>query len=178
MFSLRTPLNLCIERNAKRTPFIPSSVLDRMNECFEWPDSSRYSWERNNLNMSGMETGCPVGVIEAFIDSVFQQPSIIIDTKILEAGKERSRVINKTNPIHVLDEVLRSLVNSCVSSLSLDLKKKFGKDFSKAKALTLIQLKPMAREKFELSRVDFEAWIQAAFTENVATIIPLNIDFL
>lgn len=163
-----------------------------MNERFEWPDSSSYSWERHNLDLIGTETSCPVGTIEAFIDSVLQQPLIFIDMKMLGAEKEKSRVINKTNPIHALDGVLRSLVNTCVTSLckfgfssilrfttsiALELRKKFGKDFSKAKALTLLQLKPTASEKFGLPRMDFEAWVQAAFAENVAAIIPLNINF-
>ncbi|KAL5965906.1 hypothetical protein TSMEX_006349 [Taenia solium] len=164
-----------------------------MNKRFEWPDSSNYSWERHNLDLIGMETGCPVGTVEAFIESVLQQPLIFVDIKMLEAEKENSRIINKTSPIHALDDVLRTLVNTCITSLcrlgfsfilrhtvfiALDLRKKFGKDFSKAKALTLLQLKPMASEKFGLPRVDFEAWIQAAFAENVATIIPLNAGLL
>ncbi|EUB59530.1 Ras-related GTP-binding protein D [Echinococcus granulosus] len=164
--SLRTPLNLCIERNAKRTPSIPSSVLDRMNERFEWPDASNYPWERHNLDLIGTESNYPIGTIEAFIDSVLQQPLIFIDMTRVKAEKEKSRAINKANPIHALDDVLRSLVNACVASLSSDLRKEFGKDFSRAKVLTLLQLKPLAGEKFVLPRVDFEAWIQAAFTKN------------
>ncbi|CDS43439.1 rab6 interacting protein 2 [Echinococcus multilocularis] len=175
--SLRTPLNLCIERNSKRTPSIPSSVLDRMNERFEWPDASNYPWERHNLDLIGTESNYQIGTIEAFIDSVLQQPLILIDMTRVKAEKEKSRAINKANPIHALDDVLRSLVNACVASLSSDLRKEFGKDLSRAKVLTLLQLKPLAGEKFVLPRADFEAWIQAAFAKNVAKIIPLNINF-
>ncbi|VDM32857.1 unnamed protein product [Hydatigera taeniaeformis] len=129
-------------------------------------------------DLTGMESDSPVGNFEAFVDSVLQQPLSFVDIERLKVEKEKSRAVNKSNPTHALDDVLRSLVNNCFASLSSDLRKKFGKDFSKVKALTFSQLKPLAGDKFALPRLDFEAWVQAAFAENLATMIPLNLHSL
>ena len=88
-----------------------------MNERIEWPDTSSYPWERHNFDLNEIGPDFSVEVIETFTESILSQPLIIIDLEKLEAEKERSRAINRTNPTHIIDDVLRSLVNTCITSL-------------------------------------------------------------
>ncbi|KAM7533584.1 hypothetical protein Aperf_G00000125462 [Anoplocephala perfoliata] len=171
--SFRTPLEICLKRNSERKDSVPDHVITRMNARFEWPDAP---WERYNLDLGVLDSDAIVEIVEEFTRSVLKQPLVFIDWEELKAEKARSREINKSNPVHALDGVLRSLVKACISSLDPELKQKHGKEFSKVKAKTLTQLKPSACEKFSLPSGDFEAWIHMAFAENVLKDIPLNID--
>ncbi len=55
--------------------------------------------------------------IENFIDMTMKKPLVFIDLKALEYEKQKDREITKSNPTHAMDDVLRSLVNACISSL-------------------------------------------------------------
>ncbi|VDD74647.1 unnamed protein product [Mesocestoides corti] len=173
--SVRTPLELCTKRNATRDCRVPESVIKRMDSLFEWPDAESHPWERHNLDLSEVETSSFVDAIEDFTDFVLQKPLLFIDTQITEEEKQQARHVTKSNPVHVMDDILRSLVNSCISSLPPKEKKLYGKDFSKAKVLTFSQLKCMAAEKFKQPGEAFELWIRAAFSENVALLVPCNV---
>ena len=106
-----------MERNAKRTSSVPQTVIVRMNDRLEWPEDLTYPWERYNLDLKAIGGNFSIDVIEDFTDSVLRQPFIFIDLEKLEAEKERARMINRTNPTHIIDDILRSLVNACITSL-------------------------------------------------------------
>ncbi|VDO05082.1 unnamed protein product [Rodentolepis nana] len=116
--SLRTSLEICIKRNAERSSSVPESTIHRMNSRFQWPNAAIYPWERHNLELSSPMSDSIVEEIEGFVQSVLEQPLVFIDWEKLEAEKSMSREANKMNPIHFIDDVLRSLVNACVNSLS------------------------------------------------------------
>ncbi|KAM3182713.1 hypothetical protein ACTXT7_011780 [Hymenolepis weldensis] len=176
--SFRTSLEICIKRNAERVTSVPESIIHRMNFRFEWPDAAISPWERYNLELGGSISDVIVEEIEKFVEFVLKQPLVFIDWEKLEAERNKSREINRMNPIHVIDDVLRSLVNACVISLSPELRQKYGKEFGKVKAMTLNQLRPSACDKFaSLSCEDFDTWIQSAFGENLRQLIPIHESF-
>ncbi|VDL60614.1 unnamed protein product [Hymenolepis diminuta] len=180
--SFRTSLQMCIKRNTERVASVPESIIHRMNSRFEWPNAAISPWERYNLELDGSISDIIVEEIEKFVEFVLKQPLVFIDWEKLEAERNKSREINRMNPIHVIDDVLRSLVNACVNSLTEllgpELRQKYGKEFGKVKAMTLNQLRPSACDKFaSLTCEDFETWIQSAFGENLRQIIPISFDF-
>lgn len=115
--SFRTSLEMCIKRNAERVASVPENIIHRMNSRFEWPNAAISPWERYNLELDGSISDI-VEEIEKFVEFVLKQPLVFIDWEKLEAERNKSREINRMNPVHVIDDVLRSLVNACVNSLS------------------------------------------------------------
>lgn len=115
--SFRTPLGTCIIRNSERKDSVPDHVITRMNARFEWPDASVSPWERYNLDLTFSGSDTIIETIEDFTESVLEQPLVFIDWERLAAEKDKSREINKSNAVHALDVVLRSLVKACIDSL-------------------------------------------------------------
>lgn len=113
--SFRTPMDECIRRNAERCNSVPDSVINRMESRFEWPDSNICPWERYNLELNNSIT--INRDIEDFVGFVLDQPLVFVDLEQLEAERENSREINNANAIHILDDVLRSLVKRYMNSL-------------------------------------------------------------
>lgn len=189
---LRAPVDTCIQRNLDRgTQQVPLDVIQRMNGRLEWPDGKTHPWEQSNLELDVTYDFPDIGAVEQFVQSILDRPLIFIDLKAIEEEREKSRTKNINNSVHAMDEVLRTLVGVCISSLrkffhvsysnfiglAQDFRKTYSKVFSLVKAATLAQLKPQADVMFKQShRLDFERWIEDAFKENISLSIPLNIN--
>nr|CDS26637.1 l seryl trna(sec) kinase [Hymenolepis microstoma] len=116
--SFQTSLEICIRRNAERVSSVPEGIIHRMNSRFQWPCATISPWERYSLVLSSSMSDAIVEEVEGFVESVLKQPLIFIDWEKLEAERNMSREANKMNPLHIVDDVLRSLVNACINSLS------------------------------------------------------------
>lgn len=167
---LRCSLDVCLQRNQRRSLRVPDEVLVQMSERMEPPDESRNSWEQQSLTVDSTDevTDEDVQKLMNLLESTMENPlSPFQDDSQL---KEADRQICAANVLHQADQMCRRLISQAMTSArenqaSSDVLKVLAKELNVLKTRFLQELKTELHHQVSLSPeepIDIEKLLMTA----------------
>ncbi|XP_057215018.1 L-seryl-tRNA(Sec) kinase isoform X2 [Triplophysa rosa] len=142
---VRCPLDICLQRNQRRSLRVPDEVMLQMSERMEPPNESRNSWEQQSLTVDSTDsvTEEDVQKLMDLLQSAMENPLRPFQDDCQQ--KEADRQICATNVLHRADQMCRRLISQAMTSArdqaSSDVLKDLAKELNELKTHFLQELK-------------------------------------
>ncbi|KAK2875980.1 hypothetical protein Q8A67_020076 [Cirrhinus molitorella] len=143
---LRCPLQVCLQRNRRRSQRVPDEVLLQMCERMEPPNEIRNPWERQSLTLDGADgiTDGHLQKLMVLLASALENPLSPVQDESQQ--KEADRQICASSALHQADQTCRRLVSQALASAregqaSPDVLKALAKELNELKAAFLQELR-------------------------------------